>query len=409
MKAGHPVVTGAGVVSPLGAGVAPFTAALLAGLSGLSEITRFDTSGLDAHRGGEIAGFSPADSLGEGNFRPLDRTGLLATAAARLALDDAGWSAAERGAVEIGLVLGTMFGSVKTIAEFDRRALVEGPLYAKPMDFANSVINAAAGQAAIWHHLAGANATLSGGPAAGLAALVFAADLIRRGQAEALLAGGAEELCFESFLGFERRGQLLTDGRDPRPFDTERGGFVLGEGAALLMLEHPAVAAARGARHRAEILGTAGRFDPSRGSDPAAGARASARAMSAALATAGVGADEIDVISAAANGAPDLDRAEALALGQVFGERSARLPILAVKAQTGEALGASGAFQTLALLAVFASGTVPGIAGLTAIEPGLPIDPENGWTRPLDARLGLVHAAGFDGQHVALILRRLDP
>ena len=130
--------------------------------------------------------------------------------------------------------------------------------------------------------------------------------------------------------------------------------------------------------------------------------------MAAALAAAEVSPSAVDVLSAAASGSPALDRTEAVALGQVFGTRAARLPILAVKAQTGEALGASGAFQTLALLAVFSSGTVPGIRGLGAVEAGLPIDPENGWTRPLDARIGLVHAAAGDGLHVALILRRMD-
>ena len=369
-----PVVTGAGVVSPLGAGAEPFGAALLAGAPGFAEVTLFDTATLRCHRGGEISAFNPGEHLGEGNFRPLDRTGLLATAAVRRALDDAGWTAESAAETELGLVLGTMFGSLKTIAEFDRRALVEGPIYAKPMDFANSVINAAAGQAAIWHHLPGANATLAGGPAAGLAALALAADLIRGGQAEALLAGGADELCFESFLGFERRGDLLANGEEPRPFTANRRGFLLGEGAALLMLELPAAA----------------------------------HAMAAALAAAEVSPSAVDVLSAAASGSPALDRTEAVALGQVFGTRAARLPILAVKAQTGEALGASGAFQTLALLAVFSSGTVPGIRGLGAVEAGLPIDPENGWTRPLDARIGLVHAAAGDGLHVALILRRMD-
>ena len=369
-----PVVTGAGVVSPLGAGAEPFGAALLAGAPGFAEVTLFDTATLRCHRGGEISAFNPGEHLGEGNFRPLDRTGLLATAAVRRALDDAGWTAESAAETELGLVLGTMFGSLKTIAEFDRRALVEGPIYAKPMDFANSVINAAAGQAAIWHHLPGANATLAGGPAAGLAALALAADLIRGGQAEALLAGGADELCFESFLGFERRGDLLANGEEPRPFTANRRGFLLGEGAALLMLALPAAA----------------------------------HAMAAALAAAEVSPSAVDVLSAAASGSPALDRTEAVALGQVFGTRAARLPILAVKAQTGEALGASGAFQTLALLAVFSSGTVPGIRGLGAVEAGLPIDPENGWTRPLDARIGLVHAAAGDGLHVALILRRMD-
>lgn len=408
MSQQNPVVTGCGVLSPLGTGRSHFHSGLLSGLTGFVAVTRFDTAGLGAHRGGELTDFDPAASLGAGNFRPLDRTGLLATAAARLALDDAGFPAGAA-APEIGLVLGTMFGSLKTIAEFDRRALVEGPIYAKPMDFANSVINAAAGQAAIWHRLPGANATISGGPAAGLAALVYAGDLLRQGQAEILVAGGADEMCFESFLGFDRRGELLANGADPKPFGADRRGFLLGEGAGLLVLETAAGARARGARVHAELLGSGNRFDPSRGSDAASAADAAGRAMTAALAQAGLAPEAVDVVSAAANGSPRLDRAEAVALGRVFGARAAHLPIVAVKAQTGEALGASGAFQTLALLTVFETGTVPGIRGLDTIEAGLPIDPENGWTRPLDAQVGLVHAASMDGQHVALVIGKGTP
>lgn len=175
------------------------------------------------------------------------------------------------------------------------------------------------------------------------------------------------------------------------------------------MLETASGARERGARVRAELLGSGNRFDPSRGSDPASAADAAARAMTAALDQAGLSPDAVDVVSVAANGSPRLDRAEALALGRVFGASASHLPLVAVKAQTGEALGASGAFQTAALIAVFETGTVPGIRGLGELEPGLPIDPENGWTRPLEATIGLVHAASLDGQHVALVIGRGTP
>ena len=250
------VITGAGLISPLGDDAGALHDALLDGRSGLAPITLFPTDGLSGTLAGEIARFDANAYLGNTNLRPLDRPARLAAAAAGRALADAGWFAppddppddapdyannetdaeARRTGDRTGLVLGTMFGSLRTIAEFDRRAMSAGPSYASPLDFANSVINAAAGQAAIWHELPGVNATIAGGPTAGVVALGFAADQIRSGRADRLLAGGVEELCFEALLGFGRLGLLSASG-NPRPFDRHRDGLALGEGAAFLALE----------------------------------------------------------------------------------------------------------------------------------------------------------------------------
>jgi 3-oxoacyl-[acyl-carrier-protein] synthase II len=251
------VVTGVGVVSPLGESLADLHAALCGGGTPVAEGEGVVRDGLPSRRGAAGGGVAAARPGGGRHVRPLDRTGRLAAAAAGLALADAGWPATDRDAVfagggrtgvEIGLVLGTTFGSVHTISEFDRRALTAGPNYVKPLDFANSVINAAAGQTAIWHDLQGVNSTLSGGPTVGLTALAYAADLVASGRADVLLAGGAEELCYESFLGYARSGRTAgTGGGVPCavPFDARRNGFAPGEGAALLVLEAEEVAAAR--------------------------------------------------------------------------------------------------------------------------------------------------------------------
>ena len=266
------VVTGAGVLSALGDSPAAFHGALCRGESGLRPLTAFAADGVPCRQAGEIRDFEPGRYLGDGNFRPLDRTGQLATAAAALALIAGGWSVEARQGREMGLVLGTMFGSIRTISEFDRRALSAGPNYVKPFEFANSVINAAAGQTAIWHGLTGVNSTISGGTTAGLEAVGYAAGLIAGGHAATLLAGGADELCFESFLGFARAGLLCGTGNGggeerPVPFDARRNGFVLGEGAALLVLEPAAAAAERGATVLAEVRGWGAAYDPSRGRD----------------------------------------------------------------------------------------------------------------------------------------------
>lgn len=394
------VVTGIGLVTPFGDSFASFADALLAGRTAFAPVTAFDTSRAACPLAAEVADFHPERHLAGGNHRQLDRNDQLATSAAGLALADAGW---ERNGREAGLALGTMFGSLRTIAEFDRRALTAGPLYAKPLDFANSVINAAAGQTAIWHGLTGVNATVTGGPAAGLAALAYATDLVRWGRAEAVLAGGSDELNFETLLGFERSGRMSREA--PRPFAAGRDGFLLGEGAVLLMLEEHESARARGAKILAEVVGQANAFDPRRGADEASAVDAAARAIEVALSEAGIEPAAVDAVSAGANGSPAGDRAEALALWRVFGERSAHLPVTAVKAMLGEALGASGAYQTAALLVALERGELPGIPGLETPDPELPIG-ARAERQKLDLQIGLVHAAGFDGHHTALVLAR---
>src|SRR5215210_4263056 len=274
------VITGAGVVSSVGDTPAALHAALCEGRSGISPVKLFDPKRLGSRLGGEVSDFDAQKYLGRRNRRPLDRTSRLVASAAQLALDASGWTPEMRAERELGLVLGTMFCSVRTIAEFDRRALQLGPSYASPLDFANSVINAAAGQAAIWHDLRGINSTITGGEASGLLALAYAADLIRDGRAGALVAGGAEELCFESFLGHERAGRL---GERPVPFDARRDGFALAEGAASLMLESAEGAASRCARILATLRGHGTTFDPSIGEDENFAAEAVARAVRLAL------------------------------------------------------------------------------------------------------------------------------
>jgi 3-oxoacyl-(acyl-carrier-protein) synthase len=403
------VVTGVGVLCPLGDSPAAVHAALVAGESGLAPVAAFATDGLPCRLAGEVKDFAPARYLGEANFRPLDRTARLAAVAAHLAFADAGLPAAARGEREVGLVLGTMFGSVHTISEFDRRALTAGPNYAKPMDFANSVINAAAGQTAIWHDLRGVNTTITGGSTAGVQALGYAADLVRSGRVETVLAGGADELCFESFLGYARTGQLCgaAGGEGcPVPFDARRNGFALGEGAALLLLEEAGAARARGARIRAEIAGQGSAYDPTRGADAGT---ALARAVRLALGGAGLAPGRVDAVAAGANGSVAGDRQEAAGIAAALGAAAAAVPVTAVKASLGEGLGVSGALSAAALLGSMEGGTLPGIAGLGEVEEGFPLPGATAAPHPVDLRHGLVTAIGLDGAAAALLLARWEP
>ncbi|MEM6454435.1 MAG: beta-ketoacyl synthase N-terminal-like domain-containing protein [Acidobacteriota bacterium] len=455
------MITGSGLVSALGHAPASVHAALCAGRSALAPIERFAVDGLSVRRAGLVRDFDARAEFGKRNPRPLDQTGRLVVAAVGRALVDAGWRTAETANAPIadprasdgpalGLVLGTTFGSVHTISAFDRRAQSAGPSYAKPLDFANSVINAAAGQTAIWHGLAGVNSTVTGGPSAGLRAIGYAAGLIRSGRADVVIAGGADELCFESFYGYHASGALAgaglngaglngdgsrghgasaqDDGGDvgvngsgdaaarPVPFDASRNGFALGEGAAVVVLEAAEVAAARGATLRAEVLGEGNAFDISRGADAATATAAIASAMRQALAEAGRhdaaavrGAQTIaiDAISSAARGATDGDRHEADALAQVFGERCP--PVTALKAMLGECLGASGALQAVDLIESMRSGGLPGVRDLDVCDPALPsavtqaLAPMRRLLRG-GLQRGLINAIGFDGNACAVVL-----
>ncbi len=395
------VVTGAGVVSSLADSVAGLHEALKDGRSGLKPVELFPLNGLGPQQAGEIRPFEPKAWLGEKNLRPVDRTARLLLVAAHQALEASGWTPELRTGQQAGLVLGTMYCSVRTIAEFDRRAVQAGPSHASPLDFANSVINAAAGQAAIWHGLPGVNSTISAGPASGLMALSTAMDLIRTGRSAALLAGGVEELCYESFFAFHRAGKLAGGDGQSIPFDARRSGMALAEGAALLALEEAGAAERRGAPVLAEILGHGTAFDPTGGEQAA---DTLARAVRLALEDAGLGPEDVDAVSAGANGGVEEDRQEALGLAAALGDRSGTVPVTAVKSMLGEALGASGALQAVAALGTLADGVLPGIPGLEEVEEGFLLGGVSAESRPVRARRILITISGYGGHGCALIL-----
>ncbi len=411
-SSGRVVVTGAGVLTSLGDSPGSVHAALCRNRSGLRPLEDYAETGMPPVAVGRLLEFEPTAYLGSGNLRPLDRTGRIGTATAKLALEDGGLDSEALDQRGVGLVLGTMFGSVHTISTFDRRAVVAGPKYAKPMQFANSVINAAAGQTAIWHDLWGINATVSGGITSGVQAIAYAADLIRSGQVEIVVAGGVDEFCFESLYGFYRAGLLCasTDGGSgcSIPFDSRRGGFCLGEAAALLTLETLESARDRGARILAEIRGAGSRFDRSRGKDRDQAVSAIARSLRQAMRAAAVAPDAIDCLSASANGSILADEHEAWGIREAFGDEASRLPVTAIKSMLGETLGASGAIQAVTLIEAMRGGSLPGIAGLESLADDFPLAGTAAECRQLEMRCGLVNSVGHDGKACSVVVELWD-
>ena len=404
---GKAVITGSGIVSSLGDAPATVHRALCEGRRGIRAST--DDAALAGVGAAAAVAYDLQPHFGARNVRPLDRTARLATAAAGLALSDSGLATPSFPRDDVGLVLGTMFGSVRTIADFDRRAITAGPQYVSPLDFANTVINAAAGQVAIWYGLRGLNSTIAGGHA-GAYAIAHAADLVELGAARALVAGGAEELSAAAAAAFSRAGVLCHTKGDaaprPVPFGAQRDGFVLGEGAAFVVVEDADSAAQRGAQVRALILGHATVCSGAAGRRTAGGEEV-ARAISMALDAANVSSEDLDCISASASGSIDGDAAEACGLLDALGARAATVPVTAIKGMLGECLGASGSLQVVCLLESMRDGVLPGVPDFQPAEDGATLAGLSAQPRQIVARTGLVVAA-WNGTCTALVVRAAD-
>jgi|ERR1700704_1783257 len=402
------LITGVGLISSLGESSALFHKQLCEGRNGLGQIAEFVPQGFESQPGGKVLSFVPEVHLQGKPLRPLDRTGRLVASAAKLALENSGWTTQAWADHDVGLVLGTMFGSMHTISQFDRQALTGGPSSASPLDFANTVINSAAGQTAIWHKLRGINSTTATGATSGLMAIGCAADLVRYGRQTAVLVGGADEFCFEAFCGFERAGLLCGPaGKQgyPIPFDGRRTGLALAEAATGLMLEDSESAQARGATVLGEIRGHANAYNPKwhiPGHEP----DAIIRAIRGAIDEARLSPADISCISASANGSVAGDRDEAAAIKAVFNGQSHRVPITAIKAMVGETLGAAGALQVIDLLEAMQDRVLPPIANLEHVDPALPNLHFCRTPQVMDGHVGLINAVGFDGHACSLIVSR---
>ena len=393
------VVTGAGVISAAGAGVEEFERNLYAGCSGVGPSPLLGETAIAA----EVRNFNPQTWLGNKGIRVLDRSARLLSVAAHMALTSTGLQQQEAGEGDpnLGLVCGTMFGSVHSITSFDWSGVTDGPAYVNPMEFPNTVINSPAGQAAIKHKLRGVNSTISAGLVSGLYAIHYAAEFLRFGRATALLAGGVEELCEESFFSFGKVGVLSKSGA-LRPFSPDRDGAVLGEGSALWMLETAESAQARGAKPLLEILGFGAAHDAHDIRTYRVRAEGATSAIEQALSAAQTSPESIGCIIAGASGSRAGDEMELNALRNIFGARLDKIPVCAPKAAFGEALGASGALCALTAGLALSKQTVPPTAGFVSAEPGLRLSAA---PQPIEGGCALVNCFGCDGNNAALILK----
>jgi 3-oxoacyl-[acyl-carrier-protein] synthase II len=410
MRAREVVVTGLGVISSVGITRDCFWMGLESGRAGLGPISGFETTGLPCHRGGEVSDFKAERFLETRGLKYLDRSTQLAASAAALALADSGLAADSVKGAGIGLILGTAFGSLDSISGFDQTILRDGPRAVNPMGFPKTVINSPAGHVAIRYGLTGPNTTISSGVVSSLQAIGYAADFIRMGRADLLLAGGVEELCLASYLGCCRMGLLSGSAggieADAAPFDVNRNGLSLSEGASILVLEAHDHAMKRSATPYGMICGF-GSSHAARSADRVENeGEGNARAMRRALADAEIDERAVGCISASANGSPQGDAAEARAIRSVFGDRASTVPIQAIKSSVGEAMGASGALQVASGMMTLRDGIIPPTLGFRKADPAWNLGGIGIRLPSSDVRVIMVNAFGCDGISASIVIGR---
>src|SRR6266508_88718 len=410
------VVTGLGAVTPLGNCVSTTWEGLLRGRSGVGPISLFDASDLGVRFAGEVKEFSAAEAAGPKELRHMDRSVQFALVAAREAVGDARLEIRTNGAERVGVVVGTGAGGVGHILEQEKVLEERGPDRVSPMFLPHFLPDTASGVLAIALGAEGPNMAVVSACATGTHAVGEAFETIRRDDADAVLAGGTEASILRViFAGFINMRALSTRNDAPerasRPFDADRDGFVIGEGAAIIVLEELERARARGAKIYCELVGYGSGNDAYHMVAPAQGGRGAAQVMRAALhkaAThAGLRADEVDYINAHGTSTPLNDKFETAAIKAVFGGHAGRLMVSSTKSMTGHLFGAAGALEALACAKAIETGWVPPTINYETADPECDLDyvPNRARERPVNVAMS--NSFGLGGHNSCIIFRRV--
>ncbi|MGH2724919.1 MAG: beta-ketoacyl-ACP synthase II [Actinomycetota bacterium] len=402
------VVTGIGPVTPVGIGREPFWDALLAGRSGIGEITLFDPSELPVRIAGEVRDLDPTDYLDRKQVRRTDRVVHLAMAAARLAWDEAG--SPEVDPARVAVIVSTGIGGLSTMVQQQTVLLERGPDRVSAFMVPGMMPNAAAGQVAMELGFTGPNTCITTACAAGAHAVGEGYRYVRDGLADVCLAGGSEAVITPlGIAGFAQMGALSKNpdaAGASRPFDANRDGFVLSEGACLLVLEDAERAAARGATVYAEVAGYGASADAFHITQPEPQGGGAVAAMEAALGDAGEPAEAVGHINAHGTSTPLNDAAETRAIHKVLGDHASRVAVSSTKSMTGHTLGAAGAVEAAAAALAVHTGAVPPTINYETPDPDCDLDYVPNRAREMPVRVALSNSFGFGGQNAVLALRR---
>ena len=407
------VVTGVGLVSPLGIGTAETWRGLVAGRSGAGPITRFDASGFSSRIACEVKGFDPLDYADRRDARKMDTFIQYALAASLFAAEDAGLEAPLADPDRVGVVISSGIGGFETIEREHRKLLEKGPRRISPFFVPAMVVNLAAGWVSIRLGARGPNSAMATACSAGAHAVGEAFRLIRHGHADVMVAGGAEATITPMCIGgFASMKALSTRNDEParasRPFDRDRDGFVVGEGAGILVLEERGEALARGATPYAEVLGYGMSGDAFHITAPSEDGSGAVRVMRAALAEAGASPEDVDAVNAHGTSTPLNDRIETAAIRRVFGAHADRLAVSSTKSMTGHLLGGAGGLEAGIACLTLRHQTLPPTINSDTPDPDCDLDNVPNTARPATVRSVLSNSFGFGGTNVSLLFRHPD-
>ncbi len=405
------VVTGLGCVSPLGNDTQSTWDAAVAGKSGAGVISAFDSSDIAVHIAAECRAAIELPGVSAKDTRRYDRCMQLALAASLEAVRDTGLDMDAVDRERLGVAVGTGIGGVNTLLSNYKVMLERGPRRLSPFTVPMALANMPSGVVAMHHGARGTNISPVGACASGAQGIAEAAHAIERGEADIMIAGGTESTIHPLVVaGFAAMRALSTRNDDPegasRPFDEGRDGFLIAEGAAIVVLEAEDMASRRGARVHAELLGSGVAADAAHIALPAEDGAGARLAMERALANAGLRPEEIDHINAHATSTPAGDQVEAAAIRQVFGDSTDTLPVSATKSMTGHLLGAAGALEAIFCIRALEEGVLPPTINLERPDPACALDHVANEARQHDTRVALSNAFGFGGINVSLALGR---
>lgn len=406
------VVTGLGLVTPLGTGVKKTWDALVDGRSGIGPITKFDASAFDVKIAGEVKDFEPETYLDKKEVKKMDTFIQYALAAAQMAMDDSGLSVDEANAERVGVIVGAGLGGLPGIEKTHEILMQRGPSRISPFFIPQVISNLAPGHISMRFGAKGPNLSAVSACATGNHSIGDAAEWIRRGEADAMIAGGTEAtispLCIGGFAAMKALS-IRNDAPEKasRPFDAERDGFVCGEGAGIVVLEEYEYARKRGARIYAELAGYGASADAHHLTNPSPGGEGPARSMRMALRLARVDAEDVDHINAHATSTPPGDVAETLAFKRAFGDHARKIAISATKSMTGHLLGGAGGVEAVFTVLAIHHNVVPPTINLEKPDPECDLDYVPNEARPMRVNVAISNGFGFGGTNSTLAFRRV--
>jgi 3-oxoacyl-[acyl-carrier-protein] synthase II len=407
------VITGMGMITPIGNTVAENWANVSMGRSGIGPITRFDASALDTHIGGEVKNFDAAAHLGAKEARRMDRFSHFAIISALEAMAQANYKITPENAFDVAVVVGAGFGGAETLQEGFEILLKQGPKRIKPLMFSSVISNIGAAQIAMHLGARGVNYSIAAACATSAISIGEGAEIIRRGDAEVALAGGSEA-GFAPFAiaGLNAMHVLSTRNSDPqgasRPFDATRDGFIPSEGAGVMVLESLDHAEARGATILAELVGYASTCDAHHVTAPDPDGAAIVRAMQKAIARAGIGLDEVSYINAHGTSTPMNDVSETKVIKRVFGDLAYKIPVSSTKSMTGHAMSSSGVFEAIYSVLAMRHSLIPPTINYSTPDPACDLDYVPNTARPANLRYVVSNSFGFGGQNAVLVFKKWE-